>query len=70
MTDAAEDFDKETLFTIALRIRNSLIRLREPGYAAASDAASGAKAVEFLNAELAQDFRQRPGHMVVNSNWR
>lgn len=70
MCDAAENFDKETLFTIALRIRKSLIRLREPGYAAAADAASAVKAVEHVNAELAQDFIQRPGHMVVNSNWR
>ncbi|EKM48225.1 uncharacterized protein PHACADRAFT_266493, partial [Phanerochaete carnosa HHB-10118-sp] len=68
--DAAEDLDKETLFTIALRVRKSLIRYREPGYAAAADAAHATRTVEAINAELAQDFIQRPGHMVVNSTWR
>lgn len=70
MTDAVEDFDKETPFTIALRIRNAIARCRDPGYAAAFEAVHAKKALDAINADLAQDFVQRPGYMVVNSTWR
>lgn len=70
MTDAADDFEKETLFSIALRVRKALIRARDPAYAAAYDASHETKAIEAINNELAQDFIQRPGYMVVNSTWR
>ncbi|GJE85404.1 hypothetical protein PsYK624_014830 [Phanerochaete sordida] len=70
VTKAAEDFDKETIFSIALRIRESLIQCRDPAYAAAYDAAHEPLAIQAINAELAQDFVQRPGYMVVNSTWR
>ncbi|GJE85403.1 hypothetical protein PsYK624_014820 [Phanerochaete sordida] len=70
VTKAADDFDKETIFSIALRIRQSLVQCRDPAYAAAYDAAQEPLAIQAINAELAQDFIPRPGHMVVNSTWR
>ncbi|GJE85405.1 transferase family-like protein [Phanerochaete sordida] len=70
MTEAAEDFEKETVFSIALRIRKALVQCRDPAYAAAYDAAHEPLAIDAINSEMAQDFIQRPGYMVVNSTWR
>lgn len=70
MTDAADDPYKETPYTIALRVRKALVRLRDPGYAAAYEAKLSRLAREMLDAELAQDFITRSGNMVINSTWR
>ena len=70
MTDPAEDFAQETVATIAQRIRKSLQRARDPAYAAAYDAVHCTRMRRLANAELAQDFLQRPGNMVLNSTWR
>lgn len=70
VTEAARDFSQETLYTIALRVRASLVRTREPGYAAAYEAAQRKLFREAIDSELASDFIQRPGYMVVNSTWR
>ncbi|GJE86552.1 hypothetical protein PsYK624_026320 [Phanerochaete sordida] len=64
------DSSEATLLGTALRVRTALARCRDPAYAAAYDAASAPLAVRALNAELAQDFVQRPGRMAVNSTWR
>lgn len=70
MTDAAEDFSKETPYTIALRVRKALVRLRDPGYAAAYETKLSRVAREAIDANLAQDFIPRPGYMTINSTWR
>jgi hypothetical protein len=70
LTDPAEDYSKETIYTIALRVRKALIKIRDPGYAAAYVAANARKSQEAIDAELAQDFIPRPGYMAVNSTWR
>ncbi|GJE85414.1 hypothetical protein PsYK624_014930 [Phanerochaete sordida] len=70
MTDAAENHASDTVFSIAQRIRRALLKYRDPAYAAAYDAAHAPLALRAINAELAQDFVQRPGHMLVNSSWR
>ena len=70
MTDAAEDYEKETPFTIALRVRKSLVRLRDPGYAAAYEAKGAKLARKAMDEGLWQDFIPRPGYMTINSTWR
>lgn len=70
VTEAAEDIEKETVFSIALRIRKALVQCRDPEYAAAYDAAHEPLAIDAINSEMAQDFIQRPGYMAVNSTWR
>ena len=56
--------------TIALRVRQSLLRARDPDYVAAFDALHAQKLEEVGNAELGQDFLMRPGDMVINSTWK
>ncbi|KIP05936.1 hypothetical protein PHLGIDRAFT_19573 [Phlebiopsis gigantea 11061_1 CR5-6] len=70
MTDAAEDYEQETPFTIALRVRKSLVRLRDPGYAAAYVAKGSKLARKAMDSGLFQDFIPRPGYMTINSTWR
>jgi hypothetical protein len=70
VTDAAEEYEKETVHTIAKRVRRSLLKARDPSFAAAYGALNAEKALAAINAELAQDFIPRSGNMVVNSSWR
>ncbi|KAI0765761.1 hypothetical protein BC629DRAFT_908570 [Irpex lacteus] len=69
-TEPAPDFSSETVATIALRVRQSLLRARDPDYVAAFDALHAQKLEEVGNAELGQDFLMRPGDMVINSTWK
>lgn len=70
MTDAADDYSKETPYTIASRIRKALNRIRDPDYAPGYIAAHAKKSADAANAELGQDFIPRPGYMTINSTWR
>ena len=69
-TEPAEDFAAETVATIALRIRDSLQRAKDPAYVTAYDAIHAQQVEAVANAELGQDFLMRPGDMVINSTWK
>ena len=69
-TEPAEDFATEAIATIALRIRDSLQRAKDPAYVTAYDAIHAQKMEAVANAELGQNFLMRPGDMVINSTWK
>ncbi|KAI0090100.1 hypothetical protein BDY19DRAFT_888071 [Irpex rosettiformis] len=69
-TEPARDFVSETIATIALRVRQSLAKARDPGYITAFNAVHAQKLEAIGNAELGRDLIMRPGDMVINSTWK
>ncbi|KAI0765762.1 hypothetical protein BC629DRAFT_1540223 [Irpex lacteus] len=69
-TESAPDFASETVATIALRVRQSMSRAKDPVYVAAYDTIHARKLEANGNAELGHDFLMRPGDMVINSTWK
>lgn len=70
VTDPVDDPSAETIYSIARRVRQSIERTRDPGYAAAYDAAHSPIAIDIANKDMAQNFTQPPGHWVINSTWK
>ncbi|KAJ3551692.1 hypothetical protein NM688_g4560 [Phlebia brevispora] len=70
LTDPVADPTSETMYSIARRVRESVDRVRQPGFAAAWDAVHDPVALETANSDLAQNFVQPPGDFVLNSTWR